>query len=102
MDVNRKEFILQLVEKHNYTKKSATTLVEDFIDLVIDNLEEGNSVSFYGFGCFDMRWRAARSCPDPNTGERCDIPAHWVPKFHPGKRLRRAVSLMDAKERRGL
>lgn len=91
MDINRSDFINQLVEKHGYTKKSATALVEDFIDMVLENLEHGNRVSFQGFGRFDIIERKARSCPNPQTGERVEVPAHLVPRFFAGNHTKFAV-----------
>lgn len=102
MQVTKKEFIQQLVDNYHYTKKSATTLVEDFCSLVLENLEEGNAVYFYGFGCFDMIMRATRSCPNPQTGEKCVIPAHWVPKFVPGQSMKRAVKMYEDNEKKGI
>ncbi len=103
MNITQADFVQQLIQKHNYTKGSAEVLVKDFWNLIVDNLEEGNSVSFYGYGCFDMVMRAARSCPNPsNREERCDIPAHWTPKFYAGERLKNAVAIMEDNERRGV
>lgn len=101
MVVHKNDFIQQLVERKRYTKKSATALVEDFWDLLLENLREGNAVDFYGIGCFDIIERAARSCPNPQTGERCQIPAHWVPRFYPGASMRRTVKLWEDSEKRG-
>lgn len=101
MNVNKFDFIGQLVERHGYTKKSATTLTEDFLDLVLENMEEGNTVSFYGFGSFDMLERKARSCPNPQTKEKCEIPAHYIPRFYAGKAMRRAVTLWEDNTKRG-
>lgn len=102
MNVNRQELIKQLVEKHSYTKKAATSIVEDFTDIIIDNLAAGNTVSIQNFGCFDMIERAARQCPNPQTGEMIDIPAHWVPRFFPGKKMKTAVKMWAADEKRGM
>mgnify|MGYP002522739823 CR=1 FL=1 len=102
MTINRPDLIKQLTEKHNYTKKAATTLVDDFCEIITDNLEMGNTVNIYGFGTFDLIERAARSCPNPQTGERVDIPAHWIPRFYPGGRVKRAVKLWEDNNKRGL
>ena len=101
MKINQKDFIQQLVDERGYTKKSATMIVSDFTDLIIKNLENGNSVSIRGFGCFDIIERKARSCANPQTGERCDIPAHFVPRFFAGNYLRFAVKKWVAKQFRG-
>lgn len=102
MNVNKKEFIQQLIDKQHYTKKAATTLVEDFLALVLENIEEGNTVSFRGFGCFDMLERAERSCKVPKTEEVCVIPAHWIPRFYAGKAMKRVVTKWEDNQKRGL
>ena len=102
MDITKKEFIQQLVDKHRYTKDSATQLVEDFWDVLNDNVLSGNSVSFYGYGCFDIIMRKERRGVNPSTGDRCIIPEHWVPRFFPGKILRRSAKLWADSDKRGL
>ncbi len=102
MDIKRNDLIEQLVEKHGYTKKAATSIVDDFVDVVLDNLSEGNTVSIRNFGCFDILERKARSCPNPQTGEKVEIPAHWVPRFYPGNRMRLVVKMWEDNNKRGL
>jgi len=103
MNVTRQDLIQQLVDKYGYTKKSATNLVDDFSEIIVDNLQEGNTVSLRNFGVFDIIQRAARSCPNPqNMDEMCDIPAHWVPKFYPSKKMKAAVKIWQDNEKRGL
>ena len=101
MNVNKNDFIHQLIEKHNYTKSSATNLVEDFLSLLTENMEMGNTVFFYGFGCFDILERKKRIGINPQTKEPCPIPAHWVPRFYPGNALKRAVKKWEDNKKRG-
>lgn len=91
MLINRVEFINQLAEQYGYSKKSAATLVSDFMDMVLWNIENGNTVAFQGFGKFDIIERAARQCKNPQTGEDCVVPAHLVPRFYPGISMKHAV-----------
>ena len=102
MNITKAEFIQQLVDKHRYTKKSAASLVEDFCNTVLENLEAGNTVSIRGFGCFDMVERAERSCCRPKTDEQFVVPAHWVPRFYPGETMKRAVKKWADNVKRGL
>lgn len=102
MDIKRKELIEQLIDKHKYTKKAATSVVDDFIDIILDNLEAGNTVSLRNFGCFDILERKQRSCPNPQTGEHVTVPAHWIPRFYPGNGMRLAVKKWEDNVRRGL
>lgn len=102
MDINRVELINQLVEKNNYTKKAATSLVDDFVDIIMDNLRNGNSVTLRGFGRFAIQDRAARACPNPKTGEMMPVPARKIPRFYPGTTMRMAVKLWEDDSKRGL
>lgn len=90
-NINRSEFIQQLVDEYNYTKKSATTLVDDFLGMLTKNIEMGNEVSFHGFGKFSIIERKGRLGTNPRTGERCQVPEHWVTRFYPGTDLKVAV-----------
>lgn len=102
MNLQRKDLIEKLVEKYGYTKEAATSIVDDFCEIVLENLKMGNTISLYGFGCFDMLERKARSCPNPQTGETVSIPAHWIPRFYPGARMRLAVKIWEDNNERGL
>lgn len=102
MDIKRVDLIQQLMDKHGYTKKAATNIVDDFTDIILENLGDGNTVSIHNFGCFDILERKARSCPNPQTGETVKVPAHWIPRFYPGNRMRVAVKLWEDSVKRGL
>ena len=54
MDIKRVDLIQQLVDKHGYTKKAATSIVDDFTDIILYNLGNGDTVSIHNFGCFDI------------------------------------------------
>ncbi len=102
MNVKRIDLIEQLAEKYGYTKKAATSIVDDFVDVILDNLSNGNTVSIYNFGCFDILERKERSCPNPQTGDKVVIPAHWIPRFYPGKKMRLVVKKWEDNQKRGL
>ena len=101
-DIKKPDLIKQLIEKHNYTKQAATSVVDDFVGIILDNLRQGNTISLRNFGIFDLVERKARRCPNPITGETCEIPKHWVPRFFPSKRMRMMVKMWEDDEKRGL
>lgn len=101
MDLKRVDLIQQLVSEYAYTKQSATDIVDGFTKLVIDNMRRGNTITIHNFGCFDMLERAERRCPNPATGEPMVVPAHWIPRFYPGRAMRNAVKLWEDDEKRG-
>ncbi len=101
MNVKRQDLIQQLGERYGYTKKDAVQLIDDFCEIVIENLRNGNSVSIHNFGCFDVLERKEHSLVDLQ-GERKIVPAHWVPRFYPGNRMRLVVKMWEDDRNRGL
>lgn len=95
MTLNRQDIIDQLVEKHKYTRIAATSVVDDFTDIIIDNMADGNTVTIYGFGSFSVLEKKPSMCTNPRTGEPCFVPAKCVPRFRPGKRMRAAAELWN-------
>lgn len=85
-----------------YTKPETAIITEAFQDTILRLLENGHTISMYGFGIFDMAKLPERWCPDPQTGEKCIIKEHWVPRFYPGKRMKVAVKKWEDNKRRGI
>lgn len=96
MDITKGELIEQLVEKKRYTKGGAKMLIEDFTEIILDNIREGNSVSLRGFGCFDIVNRKERKTVSMQTGETVIIPEHHHAKFFPGKDMKFAVKMWES------
>ena len=102
MNITKSDLVDQMKERYGYTKKSASALIDDFCDVIVYNMEQGNSVSLRNFGCFDQILRKEHGCPNPKTGEHIVIPAHWIPRFYPGTAMRRATKIWEDNEKRGL
>ncbi len=77
-------------------RKIATTAVDALLQIVVDTVRSGDSVSLAGFGVFESRARAARTGRNPRTGETVAVPATTVPAFRPGTGFRNAVAGDDA------
>ena len=102
MKVTRPMLIDQLVERNHYTKKAATQLVDDFIDIVLYNMERGNSVSLWQFGSFEVVEHKPHNTRLPGANDLMEIPGHWTPKFRPFNGMRIAVKIWEDNQRRGL
>ena len=70
-------------------------VVEEVVNSMLNNitlsLSQGSEVQFAGFGTFEPKHSAARTCRNPHTNEAVPIPARVVPSFKAGKNLKAAV-----------
>lgn len=80
---NKPEFVDRLSEK-GWTKKDASGIVDDFIRTLKEIVVEGNSLSFRGFGVFDVVEVAERKMHMFGDGEMV-LPAHNKVNFKPSK-----------------
>lgn len=101
MKVTKRDLIDQLVENYHYTKSSAKELVDTFTDIVLENMEAGNTVSIHGFGSFDIITRKARTARDPLYHQLHEVPEHLVARFFPGNSMKRAVRTWEDNRNRG-
>ena len=63
-------------------------VIDCFLNLIAENLANGDKVVLSGFGTFEIRNRVSRSGVNPRTGERIDIPCQKTPAFKVGKILK--------------
>lgn len=90
--MNKLGLIAAVADKCKLTKKEATDVVEATIDVITDALKAGEKVQIVGFGCFEVRERAAREGRNPqNPAATIKIPASKVPVFKAGKVLKDSV-----------
>lgn len=73
-------------------RRTAATAVDALLQIVVETVRTGDSVSLAGFGVFESRARAARVGRNPRTGDTVEVPATTVPAFRPGTGFRNAVA----------
>lgn len=79
--MTKNEFISAVAENAGKTKKDTKTIVNAMLDTVVEILENGDDISFIGFGKFYVKDIDARPCRNPQTGEMMMSKAHKSPKF---------------------
>ena len=77
-------------------KHQTETVVNLFLQCIIDALSAGDKVELRGFGSFRLRHRQPRPARNPQTGDPVQIPAKQVPWFKAGKVLRALVDYPPA------
>ena len=90
--MNKTELIAAIAEQAEISKKDAEKALKAFVDVVTEQLKEGEKVQLVGFGTFEVSERAAREGRNPQSVEPMTIAASKAPKFKAGKALKDAVN----------
>ena len=90
--MNKTELIAAIAEQAEISKKDAEKALKAFVDVVTEQLKEGEKVQLVGFGTFEVSERAAREGRNPQKGKTMKIAACKAPKFKAGKALKDAVN----------
>ena len=90
--MNKTELIAAVAEKAEISKKDSEKALKAFIDVVTDELKNGEKIQLVGFGTFGVSERAARERRNPQTGKTMKIEACKAPKFKAGKALKDAIN----------
>ena len=90
--MKKSELVAQLADANDLSRRQAEKVIDDFLDLIKDELAKGEKVVLSGFGTFEVRTRVARSGRNPRTGEEINVPAQKTPAFKVGKLLKDAIN----------
>jgi DNA-binding protein HU-beta len=89
--MNRAEVVGRVARDSGLTKTDVDRVLGSLIENVSRSLKMGEKVKLVGFGTFDVARRRARSVLNPRTGAAIRIPARRMPRFTPGKELKKLV-----------
>ena len=90
--MNKQELIAAIAEKAELERDDAKKALNAFIEVVGDELKNGEKIQIIGFGTFEVSERAAREGRNPQTGEAMEIKASKNPKFKAGKALKDSLN----------
>ena len=97
--MKKADFIQLVAEKAGLSKKDTVKVVDSALAAISELLVKGDSISFIGFGSFDVAQRAAREGKVPGTNRTYKSPATKVVKFKVGKQLKESVAKSKAKKK---
>lgn len=90
--MNKNELIDLVIEEHDVTKTFARDLVDTVFGSIADAAQNGEEVSIFGFGKFQVTERGARKGRNPYTGETIKIAASKRLKFSPARAMKTALN----------
>lgn len=86
--VTKKELVERIAQQTGLQRNDVKTVVQSFLDAVVEELGRGNRLEFRDFGVFEVRQRAARSAQNPKTLVPVHVPAKRTVRFKPGRLMR--------------
>lgn len=89
--VTKKDLIDRIAANTGIRRNDVKDVVQQFLDLVIDELGNGNRLEFRDFGVFEVKHRAPRLAQNPRTLERVEVPAKPTVKFKTGRLMRESI-----------
>lgn len=89
--MNKSELITETAIKTGMTRKDTELALNVILDLITDELANGENVKLSGFGIFSVKERAERIGRNPRTGEEITVPPVKVVQFRAGKSLKDAM-----------
>jgi DNA-binding protein HU-beta len=89
--VNKAQLIARVSRDTGVTKADVLRVLDGFIETVGRQLRRGEKVTLVGFGSFHTGRHRARAGYNPSTGQHMRISARRLPKFSPGKDLKKLV-----------
>jgi DNA-binding protein HU-beta len=90
--MNKAEFVEQIAEKTDLSRRDAENAVEATLETIEEQLSRGSEITLTGFGKFHVADRSARQGRNPQTGEPIKIKASRAPRFSAGAKLKQAVN----------
>src|SRR5215203_1824118 len=92
--ITKKELIDRIAEKTDQRRVQVKKVVQQFLDLVVDELGRGNRLEFRDFGVFETKLRKARKAQNPKTLEPVAVPEKRTVKFKVGRLMKQRLGEM--------
>ena len=89
--MDKADLVKEIAIQVGLTKKASKEAIDATTSVITDALARQERVTLVGFGTFQVMERKARKGRNPQTGEAVQIQAKKVPRFKPGKNLRKKV-----------
>lgn len=90
--MTHQEFINQMATKMEIDTTAVEYFKKVYLDKITEALAQGNSVSMYGFGNFELKEKSARKMFNPTTKQYSVIPAKWTLGFRPSPILKEKIA----------
>jgi integration host factor subunit alpha len=95
INLTKKDLVNLIYMQIGFSKKISESLIEDFFDLIVQNLKNEKILKLSKFGTFSIRQKKTRVGRNPRTKEIKVISERNVVLFKPSKEFKDFVNLND-------
>jgi integration host factor subunit alpha len=92
INLTKKEIVNSIYMQIGYSKKIAENLLDDFFDIIFQNLKKNEKVKIAKFGTFEVRYKKSRIGRNPKTKEKKIISERKVVLFKPSTELKKKIN----------
>ena len=86
--LNKEDLINRVIEKTKMNRNEVETIVDSFLDAIVDGIVKGEEVKIVRFGKFNAKYRASRNIVNPATKEIMRLPALGNVLFRPSQNVK--------------
>lgn len=90
-NVTKKDLIDQVVGTTKEKRVIVKSVVQAFLDLIVEQLGRGERIELRDFGVFEVKLRARRVAQNPKTLAKVDVPEKHSVKFKAGRLMKERV-----------
>ena len=96
INLTKKDLVNQVYMQIGFSKQIAENLMDDFFNLIVENLKKNGKIKISKFGTFSIRSKKPRVGRNPKTKEKKTISGRNVVLFKPSKEFKELInSLKD-------
>jgi len=92
INLTKQEIVNSIYMQIGYSKNVAENLLEDFFDIIFQNLKKNKKIKIAKFGTFEIRLKKSRIGRNPKTKENKIISARNVVLFKPSKEFKKKLN----------
>ena len=95
INLTKKDIINSIYLQIGFSKAISENLLEDFFQIILENLIKNKKVKIAKFGTFELRKKNSRIGRNPKTKETSIISERNVILFKPSKELKNYINTKD-------
>lgn len=93
--MKHKELVSAISVKLDLPEDDVERMLQTAVNLITEQLVEGNSVHFQGFGSFEFKRREERISVHPSSQKRTLIPPKQIVYFRPGAPIKNKLKTLS-------